>query len=221
MKQTGGDKIMKKLITMLAAGILLLIAFSGVALATDVMIGRSFSINGTGVVNLDLEVATEQWNSGLKLDERMSTRGGGIGTEYSHMIYSSTFALDMYNVTNNATDNSTTVLEYCSDAKLSNVKRTVYTRNYILGGVMGFKNEGYSNQEINMYSEDVVMEVEISGKNIGDITLFQKVVDVNNTHAVVVYDVSDLVGNYVYNWSAYIEEANYPAAGCEDYLACP
>ena len=212
---------MKKGLTILAAGIFLLIAFSSVALARDVMIERSFSINGTGVVNLDLEVATEQWNSGLKLDERLSTRGGGIRTEYSHMIYSSTFALDRYNVTNNATDNSTTVLEYSSDAKLSNIKRTVYTRNYILGGVMGFKNEGYSNQEINMYSEDVIMEVDISGKNIGDITLFQKVVDVNNTHAVVVYDVSDLVGNYAYSWSAYLEGVNYPAAGCEDYMACP
>jgi hypothetical protein len=212
---------MKKGLTLLMAAMILSIVFSGVALATDVMIGRSLSINGTGVVNLDLEVATEQWNSGMKLDERLSTCGGGIGTEYSHLIYSSTFALDMYNVTNNATDNSTTVLEYCSDAKLSNVKRTVYTRNYILGGVMGFKNEGDNNQEITMYSEDVMMDVEIFGKNIGVITLFQKVVDVNNTHTGIVYDVSELIGGYAYNWSAYLEEANYPAAGDREWLACP
>jgi hypothetical protein len=86
---------------------------------------------------------------------------------------------------------------------------------------MGFKNEGDNDQEINIYSEDVMMEIEIFGKNIGDITLFQKVVDVNNTHTRIVYDVSELIGRYAYNWSAYLEEANYPAAGEEDYLGCP
>lgn len=212
---------MEKGLTMLVASIILLIAFSGVATATDVMVGRSFSADGTGIVNIDLEVSTEQWNSGLKLDERMSTRGGGINENgYTHMMYNSAFTLEMYNVTGNATDNSATVLEYYSDTKASNAKRTVYTKNYILGGAMGFKNEGYSDQTFNMYSEDTAMEVEVSGKNVGDITLFQKVVDVTNTHAVIVYDVSSLKGNYAYNWTAYIGSPEYPASGC-DWLGCP
>lgn len=214
---------MKKELTILIACIILLTVFSGVVSATDVMLGRSFSAEGTGIVNMDLEVATEQWSSGLKLDERMSTLGGGItGNEYTEMRYSSTFALEMYNVTCNTTDNSTTILDYSSETKASNAKRTIYTKNYILGGVMGFKSEGNSDQMINLYSEDAAMEVEISGKNAGDIALFQKVVDVNNTHNVLVYDVSELKGEFSYNWSAYVERLEYPAAECnEDWLECP
>lgn len=214
---------MKKGLVMLAACMILLIAFTGVTLATDVMIGHSFSVDGTGVANVDLEVATEQWNSGLKLNEELYTIGGGVnGNGYTYMIYDSEFTLDMYNVTNNITDNSTTVLEYSSTAKMSNVKRTVSIKNYVLGAVMGFKNEGFSNQEVSMYSEDTIVEADISGRNIGKITLFEKVVDVGNTHNVVVRDVSELKGDFGYNWSAYIEQIDYPAAeGDEDWLGCP
>lgn len=221
----GEKKAMKKGLTMLVAAMVILglICVIGSAAAADVVMGRSFSAEGTGIINLELGVATEQWNSGLTLDERMSTPGGGLnGNGHTYMKYSSAFALDRYNVTNNATDNSTTELEYSSDAKVANAKRTVYTKNYVLGAVMGFKNEGYSNQEINMYSEDTIMEVEISGVNIGNLILFEKVVDVINTHAVLVYDVSELQGEFSYNWTAYLEEEHYPAGDvAPDWLGCP
>lgn len=210
---------MKKGLTILIAAMLalgLLIAGSS-AVTKDMLIGREVSIEGVGTVNADIELATQPHCGGLKLSESISTPGGGFAGE-SLMQYSSSFEVGMWNITGKAAGD----IEYSSNAKLLNVKRNAYMKNYEIGAVMGFKSRGDSENEVAFFTEDQSMEAEINGEMSGDLTLFQKVVSTKDYHTYLAYDVIALDGNYVYDWSAYAEMLEYPEDEADnDWLGCP
>jgi hypothetical protein len=61
---------------------------------------------------------------------------------------------------------------------------------------MGFKSEGNSEQDVEIYTD--------------------------GHRAVIVRDVINIAGNYTYAWSAYDEMVFYPEAEIgSDYLGCP
>ena len=209
---------MKKGLTIFIAAILalgLLIASSS-AVTEDMIIGREISIEGVGTINADIELATQPYCGGLKLSESISTPGGGLA-EKSFMQYSSFVELGIYNTTGN----STAELEYISNAKLLNVKRNAYMKNYDIGAVMSFKLQGDSENEVAFFTDNQSMEAKIRGEIVGELTLSQKVVSTKDHHTFFIRDVIDLLGNYKYNWSAYAEKNEYPGAGNNEWLGCP
>ena len=209
---------MKKVLTILIAAMLvlgMLIAGSS-AVTEDMLIGREVSIEGVGTVNADIELATQPYCGGLELSESISTPGGGFAGE-SLMQYSSSFEVGMWNITGNATGD----IEYSSNAKLLNIKRNAYMKNYDIGAVMSFKLQGDSENEVAFFTDDQSMEAEIRGEIVGELSLFQKVVSTKDHHTFFIRDVIDLVGNYKYDWSAYAEKNEYPAAGGNEWLNCP
>ena len=210
---------MKKGVTILLVILIISGFFTGmIAASEDLLVGREFSVEGIGVVASDLEVGTKPYYSGIKLDERISTPGGGF-TEPSWIQYSSSFEMGIYNVTG---ANSSAEIEYTSTSKILNVKRMVYMKNYDLGAVMGVKTRGDSEQEVSIYSEDLTMEAEVSGDITGDLTLFTKAIDTRDRHNVITRDVIDLSGEFEYDWSAWIEENQYPAGeNDKEWLGCP
>ena len=214
----GGDKMKKGLTICLVVLMILSLTTAMVsASGEDLIMNREFTVEGIGVVNIDLEVATLPGYNGVKLNERMSTPGGGFIAP-SMVQYYSSFDVGIYNVTGNVS----TELEYKSTSGIINSKRTIYMKNFDLGAVMGFKTQGNNEQDISMYAEDASMEVEISGDVAGKMKIFQKMVDVRDKHSLLIYDVIDLTGNYTYDWSGSIENWVYPGADEDkDYLGCP
>lgn len=211
---------MKKGLTVLMA-VLIILSMSlagGSASANDLLIGREVQITGTGVINADLTVGTGGgYNSGMELNERISTPRGGFA-EYSAMKYFSNFEVGIYNISNSS--NSSTEIGYESISEILNAKRTVYTSNYALGSVMGMKANGDTEHKIAMFTDMYSMEAEVSGESIGKLKLFNKVVDTTDHHLVLAYDAIDLDGAFNINWSAFVEKSTYPASGV-DWLGCP
>ena len=208
---------MKKELTILF--IVMLIAGMIIAVAgDDILIGREVEISGIGVINADLDLDTTSDFSGLILCERISTPGAGF-REASEMKYYSSFDIGLYN--KNDTANSSSVLEYESVAKIINAKRAVYSRNYMLGAIMGMKAKGDTNHEVSMYSDDFMSTAEIEGGSIGHMMLFQKVVDIKDHHSVIASDVITLDGNYNLKWNAYAERYAYPEDENNAWLGCP
>ena len=210
---------MKKRLTMLVAAIVVfgLVCIIGSAAANDLIIGRELEIEGTGVVTAELRIDTQTYYPGVKLGEDLSTPGGGYNG-LSSTRYASSFEVGVYNTTGNATSE----LGYMSSARAVNVKRSLYSSNYVLGSVMGFKSIGNSEQDAEIYTDDSGMGADISGKILGKLKIYNKVVDLEDHHAVIVRDVIDIAGNYTYAWSAYDEMVFYPEAEVgNDWLGCP
>ena len=209
---------MRRGLTVFVAVLMVSASLFPLVLADDMIIGGSFSAEGVGVVDISLQIASEgRGQAGIKLDEQLYTPSLGLKGP-THMSYDSSFELGMYNVSGN----TTTDLEYTSSSIIANSKRSVYAKNYILGAAMGFKSEGDTDQSINIYTEDSMMEVDVSGLIKGEITLCQKVVDANATRVIRVHEVSELIGKYNYNWTRYVESVIYPEAEMtNDWLGCP
>lgn len=212
---------MKKGLTILIAVLVLfgVILAGGGASADDVVVGRSVEITGVGEINADIDLQTESGYAGLSLSERISTLGSGF-KEPSIMEYGSSFELGCYN--DNDTVNVTSELEYESTAKIINAKRTVYTRNYNLGAVMGMAVKGDINHEIGMYMDDSLSTAEIIGDSVGRLKLFEKVKNPKDTHSSLSCDVIELNGSYNVIWNAYAEYYTYPAdETLSNWLGCP
>lgn len=212
---------MKKGLTIVIATLVVfaMILAGGGASADDMIVGRDIEITGVGVINADIELKTEPGYGGLALSERISTPGSGFN-EPSLMKYASSFELGYYN--DNDTVNSSSELEYESVAKIINAKRTVYTRNYKLGAVMGMVSKGNTDHEISMYMDDYSSTAEVEGDSSGRLKLFEKVTSMEDMHSDLSYDVIELNGEYTVRWNAYAEYYVYPEdTVLSDWLGCP
>ena len=209
---------MKKGLMICIAILMILASLFPLVVADDLIMGGSFSAEGVGVVDISLQVASEgRGQVGIKLNEELYTPSLGL-KGLTPMSYNSGFELGMYNVS----DNTTTDFEYTSSSIIANSKRSVYISNYIVGAAMGFASEGDTDQTVNIYTEDSMMEADVSGLVEGEITFFQKVVDVNAIRTVRVQEKSELIGKYNYNWTRYVESVVYPEADItNDWLGCP
>jgi hypothetical protein len=212
---------MEKRLTMLIAALVVfgVILAGGGASADDMIIGREVKITGVGVINADIELKTEPGYTGIALTERVSTPGGGF-EDLSMIKYFSSYELGYYN--DNDTVNSSSNMEYESVAKIINAKRSVYTRNYMLGAVMGVKSKGDTDHEIFLYSDDYSSTAELEGNSIGKLKLFEKVISLEDKHSVLSYDVIELDGKFNVSWNAYAELYTYPEDEIiSNWLGCP
>lgn len=207
--------MMKKGLVILIAGMILLIAFSGGALARDVMIERELTIEGVGAIDIDLEVQTEKYCEGLKLSDYMYTPSMGYHG-LTNIQYTSEFEMGQYN----DTENMTSDMEYTQKIDVENAKGGFHTKNYIIGSAVGFEYVGNVEQDMSVYTNDILSESYVSGSVEGEMTLCQQVVD-PETRVVKILDVSNFIGRFNYKHSTYVEHITYPAAGIEDYLGCP
>jgi hypothetical protein len=211
-------KMKKGLTKVITAMIVLVLAFgAGVTIisADDMLIGRELEIEGVGIVDIDLEVQTEKYCDGLKLSDRTYTPAGGYrGPTY--VLYSSELEMGRYNDTENVTMD----MEYTQTINIENAKGKFSSKNYLIGSATGYKYAGNVKQDMSVYTDNSLSETIISGSVEGDMTLAQKVVD-PVTRIVIVKDVSNFIGTFNYNYSAYIEHTTYPASGNEDPLGCP
>ena len=208
---------MKKGLTILIAilFILSLTTVIGVALE-DIKIGRTFAVGGIGSINSNLEIATQPHWKGIELSESISTPGGGF-IQPSKIQYYSTVEIGMYNVTGNDLNE----VEYYSTIKTLNINQNVNIKNYDLGALMGVKTRGEGEQKITFYSGDSTMVGEIDGNVSGSLKVFQKVVDTQDKHTVLIGDEINLKGDYVYEWSAFTEKYIYSVDDNGEWLGCP
>jgi hypothetical protein len=210
---------MKKGLEMLMTAVFILAVVLGggvtVIAADDQFIGRELSVEGVGVINIDLEVQTDRDCNGLKLSDRVYTPSGGYRGA-SYVQYNSALEMGMYNESENVTMD----MEYSQTINVENAKGKFTSKNYLIGSATGYKYAGDINQDVLTYSDNALSETMISGSIEGEITLGMKVVD-PVTRVIVIKDVSNFVGSFNYNYSTYGEYASYPASGDEEYLGCP
>ena len=194
-----------------------LICAIGIVAADDLIIGREVEIEGSGVINTELRIDTCAYHPGVKLGEDLSTPGGGYNG-LSNARYAASFEVGMYNYTGNMTSD----LGYMSNVRTLNAKRSLYLSDYTMGAIMGFKSIGDAEQDIEMYTDNSGMSADYSGKILGRMKMFNKVIDIDDHHVVIVSDVINMAGNYTYKWSAYDERVVYPEDEVDaDYLGCP
>jgi hypothetical protein len=210
---------MKKGLTtlILTMAILGLICTITAVAADDLIVGREVEIEGTGVINAELRINTGVNHPGIKLGEDLTTPGGGYNG-LSNASYASSFEVGMYNDSGNVTSE----LGYMSNARVTNAKRSLYSSNYVIGTVMGFKSFGSSEQNAEIYTDNTGMSADFSGKILGRMKMFNKVVDVEDPRTVIVRDIVGIAGNYTFEWSAYDEIVSYPESEVGGgYLDCP
>ena len=195
--------------------ILSLTTVIGVALE-DIKIGRTFAVGGIGSINSNLEIVTQPHWKGIELSESISTPGGGF-IEPSKIQYYSTVNVGMYNVTGNDLNE----VKYHATIKTLNINQNLNIKNYDLGALMGVKTRGEYEQEITFYSGDSTMVGEIGGNVSGSLKVFQKVVDAQDKHTVLIGDEINLKGDFVYEWSGFAEKYLYQVNDTSEWLGCP
>ena len=208
---------MKKELTILIT-ILFILSLTTVigAASEDIKIGRTFAVGGVGSINSNLEIATQPHWKGIEFSESISTPGGGF-IQPSKIQFYSTVKVNMYNVTGNDLNE----VKYHSTIKTLNINQNVNIKNYDLGALMGVKTHGGNEQETAFYSGDSTMVGEIGGNVSGSLKVFQKVVDVQDKHTVLIDDEINLKGDYVYEWSAFAEKYIYSVDDSGEWLGCP
>jgi hypothetical protein len=208
----------KGLITLVAVMVITgLICVIGSAAADDRSIGSSFQLSGTGVIDIGMDVNTDNNHAGLSLSQSYYTPSLGMAGP-SYLEYSSDMSLDMFNVTE---VNSTQNMAFEEEGTAENVRYSIYMKNYPIGSVMGFSYKGDANQYAELYADNTLSEIQMEGSIVGKMTLGSKNID-KKTRVVLSSEDREFVGEFNYLWNAYSELPNYPEAeGNGDWLGCP
>lgn len=212
---------MKKGITMIIAitaiAIILTAMSGGTAAATDKNICNSLDLKGVGVIDITIAVDTSEYYSGLSLQQYAYTPSLGMHGP-SYVEYTSSYDLEMYNVTE---ANQFSSIIFTENGNIENAKRSFALKNYMIGAAQGYKAQGNITQELEAYGDSTILEIDLLGKIEGKMKLVSKVVNLK-TRAVQLSEISEFIGVYMYEWNPYVEIKEYPANEIDiDWLGCP
>jgi hypothetical protein len=194
-----------------------IVGMVGSAAAEDHAIETELQISGNGSFNHDMMAQTEKGYSGKRLTETYYTRWMGTDGN-SQMQYASSLEVFMGNLTES--DNETlTEIAYAQTAISTNAKQLVCSQNYDTGVLQGFSSNGATAKSFELMMDDHASEFEIEGRVVGRMRFMEEVID-PVTRVVFLDQDTQMVGQYDFDWSAYVETPNYPE-GKEPWLGCP
>lgn len=208
---------MKKGISVLIAGLIVIGAVIGNVVAEDYEIDTELTINGTGSFDRELEVQTELGFAGKSLDEDFYTKYMGTNGD-SKLQYASVLEVYMGN-SSEFKDTKITTIDYAQTKKSTNAKWLICSSNYDMGGSAGAISKGSMITSVQVSMDDAVNEFELEGSVNGRLRLMQKAVD-PTSKAVYLVEDTKLEGRYDVSWYSYIEKISYPE-GDGDWLGCP
>ena len=208
---------MKKGITILIAGLIIIGAVIGNTIAGEYIIESETSINGTGSFDIDLAVQTEKGFEGKKLTESFYTRFMGTDGD-SNIQFNSALEIFMGNSTE-LDNESITDIAYAQTTLSTNAKHFVSFANYDVGTSICVDTKEDSVILFEGVMEDNVNSFELEGTVMGYARMTQKVVD-QVTRVKYLDEDTRLWGRHAFNLNAFVEKASYPE-GCGDYLGCP
>lgn len=187
--------------------IMLLISTATAAISIE----NSYELDGTGVMDHNIDAQTERLLDGQKYSASMRTPSLGLFGD-STLKYNEEINV----LTGNESD-----IEVLG-ALLGNYTISKYCmRNYDIGAQQSLYTKGNTILDYEFMGDNYSSAMVVDGRTAGKTEYSILVRNVSAPHSIVFDENFEFSGLLSYNVESYIENITYPAEGCEDWLGCP